>query len=148
MAVVENASLSMKSGAVSAKPALTARGGPRTVGAAPCAAGEAAHDAVLERAMRLIDPEIARSFTPEQRRAVRTMLDLRFATEHLVDVRRGFSLAGRRYFLALLLGRERRRLSRGRASGLSGWLQDHALLLLASGGLLVIGFLLAALLRA
>ena len=106
-----------------------------------------ARDAVLERALRMVDPEVAESFTPEQRRAIRTMLDLRRATQSLVDVRQGFTLGGRRYFLSLLFGRERRRFERRRPGGLHGWLRDHGLTLIASALALALVFLVAAALR-
>lgn len=128
-------------------PAGAGRSAPPALRAAPCGGEGERLDGVLERALRPLDPEVARSFSPEQRRAIRTMLDLRSGTEPLLDLRRGVSLGGRRYFLTLMLGRERRRLSRAKVGGLLGGLRHHARLLLASGCALAAIFAVAAALR-
>lgn len=140
MAAVEQAGIAMT-------PARAGWSAPAPLRAAPCGGDRERHDGVLERALRPLDPEVARSFSPEQRRAIRTMLDLRNGTEQLVDLRRGVSLGGRRYFLTLMLGRERRRLSRAKAGGLLAGLQHHGLLLVASAGVLAAIFAVAAVLR-
>ena len=104
-------------------------------------------DRCLDRAMRLIDPAVASSFTPEQRRAIRTMLDLRRDRRLMLDLRGGFDLAGRRYFLSLMGGHERRRGPRRASHPLSDWLRG-TLPLLAIGGLVLVAlFALAAGLR-
>ena len=140
MAIVEQAEITLDPAAVQ-KPVAD------SLSSRNSTADDDGRDVVLERALRMLDPEVARSFTSEQRRAIRTMLDLRFATEHLIDLRRGFNVSGRRYFLAFLLGRERRRLRRSKSEGVAGWLQDHATLLIAGAALLTVVFCIAALLR-
>ena len=113
---------------------------------APLGTGDAG-DRRLDRAMRMIDPAVAGSFTPEQRRAIRIMLGLRGDRRLLFDLRGGFELAGRRYFLTLLGGHERRRRRGGESSGLRGWLANNLLTLILGGLLLGMLFLLAASLR-
>ncbi len=52
--------------------------------------------------------EVADSFTPEQLDAVQRAFGMRYVQSHAVDVRRGVRLLGRRFYVVLLVGRERR----------------------------------------
>lgn len=113
---------------------------------APLGTGDE-RDRRLDRAMRMIDPAVAGSFTPEQRRAIRTMLGLRGDRRLLFDLRGGFELAGRRYFLTLLGGHERRTAAARPSDGLQRWLRDNLLTMILGGLLLGMLFLLAASLR-
>ena len=64
---------------------------------------------------RMIDPAVAASFTKEQRIALRTMFGGRGATRHPVDIRCTFPLGWRRFYLVLLIGRDRRKFIRAMA---------------------------------
>ena len=106
-----------------------------------------ARDAILERTLRMVDPEVAASFTDEQRRAIRTILDLRQSTRSLIDLRHGFRLGERRFYVSLLFGCERRRLERGSPSALRAWLGEHGTTLIASAFALAVAFVIASILR-
>ena len=106
-----------------------------------------ARDAILERTLRMVDPAVAASFTEEQRRAIRTILDLRQSTRSLVDLRHGFRLGERRFYMSVLFGCERRRLERGRPSALRTWFSEHGTTLIASVFALSVAFVIASLLR-
>ena len=122
------------------------RSGVAPIKRAPLGRGDA-RDRCLNRAMRLIDPAVAASFSPAQRRAIRTMLDLRRDRRLMLDLRGGFDLAGRRYFFSVMGGHERRSGARRHASPVSGLLR-RALPSLAIGAILLLGaFALAAGLR-
>lgn len=71
-----------------------------------------AGDAVLDHYLKRVDPEVAASFTDEQRAAIKTMLGARGIAKHWVEVRRSLPLGRRRFYLVFLLGAERRSLSR------------------------------------
>ena len=67
---------------------------------------------LLNHYLRRIDPQVASSFTAPQRQALKTILGLRGASNHAVEVRRSFGFGRSRYYLVFLLGRERRTLAR------------------------------------
>lgn len=69
-------------------------------------------DSFFEHYFRRIDPQVAASFTEEQRRAIRTMFGSRGIARHAVDFRRSFRLGRRRFYLVVLAGRERRSIER------------------------------------
>ncbi len=64
-----------------------------------------------------IDRATADSFTPDQRAALKLMFAGRGPGRHWIDVRRSLPLFGRRIYLVLLMGRERRTLERLRREG-------------------------------
>jgi hypothetical protein len=66
---------------------------------------------------RRIDPRIADSFTAEQRAALKLMFAGRAPGRHLIDVRRSLPWFGKRMYLVLLFGRERRTTERLRREG-------------------------------
>ena len=103
-------------------------------------------DAFLAHYFRRIDPAVAASFTKEQRRALRTMFGDRGATRHAVDVRCTFPIGWRRFYLVLLLGRDRRRVIRPR-NGLPGDLGDWLAYLVMSLGLLGALFVLLSVVK-
>lgn len=63
---------------------------------------------LLDQMLRQLAPSVAASFTDEQRRVLKSLLDSRRATRHPLDIRRAFSLGRNRYYMVFLLGRERR----------------------------------------
>jgi len=82
----------------------------RAPGQDPSAAGE---DPFIEHYFKRLDPEIAASFTPAQRDAIRVMFGARGIARHAVELRRSIPfLGGRRFYLVFLMGRERRGLAR------------------------------------
>lgn len=103
-------------------------------------------DRRLERALRLIDPAVAGSFTPAQRQAIRIMLGLRRDRCLVADVSGGYTFNGRRYFLSLLCGHERRTTTH-RREGFKGWLRENVLTLAFGGLLLALLFGMALFLR-
>ncbi len=84
----------------------------RSSGSEPSAAGGAVSDAFLDHYLRRIDPEVAASFTEEQREAIKLMLGARQLARHLVELRRSIPIAGKRFYVVLLFGRERRQFQR------------------------------------
>lgn len=90
-------------------------------------------DNALDTYLKRIDPKVAASFTAPQRQAIRTMLGTRGTRRHAIDLRRSFALGRSRYYLVMLLGRERRslaRLHRERFSSGMGLLRYFGLALL------------------
>jgi hypothetical protein len=51
--------------------------------------------------------DVADSFTPDQLAAVQRAFGMRYVPEHAVDLRRSVGLLGRRFYVVLLMGRER-----------------------------------------
>ncbi len=111
-------------------------------------ARNASDRAFLEHYFRRLDPEVAASFSAEQRDAMATMFGARGIARHAVEVRRSVPFpGGRRLYLVFLLGRERRAISRlynqgmvsGRFNvvfylGLGALFLLPVLILLAAGG--------------
>jgi hypothetical protein len=50
---------------------------------------------------------VADSFTPAQLDAVQRAFGMRYARSHAIDLRRSVGLLGRRFYVVLLVGRER-----------------------------------------
>ena len=109
-------------------------------------AGRPTDDEFLAHYFRRIDPAVAASFTKEQRHAMRTMFGDRGAARHPVDVRCTFPLGWRRFYLVLLLGRDRRRTIRPR-NGLPGDMGDWLAYMVLSLGLLAALFMLLSLIK-
>lgn len=63
---------------------------------------------VLAHYFKRIDPDVAASFTREQREALKTMLGARGIAHHSLEVRRRLRLGKRRFYLVFLLGKENR----------------------------------------
>ncbi len=82
-------------------------------------ARNASNRAFLDHYFRRLDPEVAASFSAEQRDAIATMFGARGIARHAVEVRRSIPFpGGRRLYLVFLLGRERRTISRLYSQGL------------------------------
>ncbi|MEM7226759.1 MAG: hypothetical protein AAF495_27555 [Pseudomonadota bacterium] len=75
------------------------------------------HDLFLDHYLKRIDPQVAASFSEAQIAALKDMLGYRVAEHHAVDFRPTLTLGRRRYYMVLLMGRDRRVLTR--ADG--GW---------------------------
>ncbi len=65
------------------------------------------HSRFIGRFLGGLPQDVADSFTPEQLAAVERAFGMRYAPGHAVDVRRSIGVLGRRFYLVLLLGRER-----------------------------------------
>src|SRR3546814_3400382 len=72
----------------------------------------AERDPFLDHYFRRIDPRVAASFSPEQRDAIKAMFGARGVARHTVEIRRSLPIGRGRYYLVLLLGRERRTVGR------------------------------------
>ncbi len=76
-------------------------------------ARNASERAFLDHYFRRLDPEVAASFSAEQRDAIAAMFGARGFARHAVEVRRSVPFPGGwRLYLVFLLGRERRTISR------------------------------------
>ena len=69
-------------------------------------------DPFIEHYFKRIDPRLAASFTAEQCAAIKEMFGARGVAKHAVEVRRSVPVGRQRYYLVLLLGRERRAFDR------------------------------------
>ncbi|MGD1879083.1 MAG: hypothetical protein ACFB13_16470 [Kiloniellaceae bacterium] len=69
-------------------------------------------DAFLDHYFKRIDPDVAASFTEDQCEAIKAMFGARGIVKHSVEVRRSLPIGRGRYYLVLLLGRERRTFGR------------------------------------
>lgn len=69
-------------------------------------------DPFLDHYFKRIDPRVATSFSPEQCEAIKTMFGARGIARHSVEIRRSLPIGRGRYYLVLLLGRERRTFGR------------------------------------
>ncbi len=78
----------------------------------PLEQSTAPRDPFIDHYFKRIDPQTAASFTVEQREAIKTMFGGRGIAKHTVEVRRSLPIRRRRYYLVLLLGRERRTFGR------------------------------------
>lgn len=75
-------------------------------------AAATARDPFLDHYFKRIDPRIAASFSPEQCDAIKAMFGARGMAQHAVEIRRSLPIGRGRYYLVLLLGRERRTFHR------------------------------------
>ena len=72
-----------------------------------------------------LDPEVAESFSEEQKRAIWTMFGGRGIAKHAVEFRRSLPLpCGRRFYTVFLCGREHRGFTRLHGHGKSSRLTD------------------------
>ena len=72
---------------------------------------------VLQRYLKRLEPEVAESFTSEQREAIKTMLGAREVARHVVEIRRSIPFGRKRFYTVLLIGRDQRSLRRLRRAG-------------------------------
>ena len=74
-------------------------------------------DAILKHYFKRLDPQIAASFTEDQREALKSLLGARGMTRHSIEIRRRLRFGKRRFYLVFLMGddsRSRNRLVRSR----------------------------------
>ena len=65
------------------------------------------HNRFIGRFLGGMPRDVADSFTPEQLAAVQRAFGMRYAAPHDVDLRRSVGVLGRRFYVVLLMGRER-----------------------------------------
>ena len=69
--------------------------------------------AFLDHYFKRLDPELANSFSEEQKRAIWTPFGGRGTAKHAVELRRALPLpGGRRFYMVFLCGREQRGITR------------------------------------
>ncbi len=72
----------------------------------------------LDHYFKRLDPEVAASFSDEQKRAIHTMFGGRGITRHAVEIRRSLPLPGGwRFYTVFLCGREQRGITRLHGQG-------------------------------
>jgi hypothetical protein len=74
-------------------------------------------DTFLNHYFKRLSPEVAASFTPDQRDAIMIMFGAREVASHTIEVRRSIPLGRRRFYLVLLMGPERRHFVRLHSQG-------------------------------
>ncbi len=78
-------------------------------------------DLFIKHYFERISPEVAATFTDEQKHAIKLMFGARGYAKHPVEVRRSIPFGRNRFYLIFLLGREKRAYDRlkteGQASG-------------------------------
>ncbi len=84
------------------------------------------NDPFLEHYFKRIDPSVAGSFNDEQRAAIKAMFGARGIARHSFEVRRTLPIFWRRYYLVVLMGRERRDISRLFGGGVVSFLFELA----------------------
>lgn len=75
-------------------------------------------DRFLDHYFKRLDPEVADSFSEEQREAIKVMFGARGIARHTVEVRRSIPWGSARFYLVFLLGPERRSFSRVYSQGM------------------------------
>ncbi len=69
--------------------------------------------AFLDHYLKRLDPEVANSFSEEQKRAIWTLFGARGIAKHAIEVRRSLPLPGRqRFYMVFLCGCEQRGITR------------------------------------
>jgi len=92
-------------------------------------------DSFLDAYLRRLDPDIARSFTPEQLRAIKTLFRSRGFPRQLLSLRQSFAFGRRRYFFSMHFGPERRNRSLWRNPSLGELMTGYGM---AFGAVLVL----------
>ncbi len=79
----------------------------------------------LDHYFKRLDPEVAESFSEEQKRAIETMFGGRGIAKHAVERRHSLPLpGGRRFYMVFLCGREQRGITRLHGRGESSRIVD------------------------
>jgi len=83
----------------------------------PAAQQPAAQDPFIDHYFRRIDPNLAATFTAEQREAIKTMFGARGIARHTIELRRSIPIGRKRFYIVFLFGHERRTFSRLHSDG-------------------------------
>ena len=79
----------------------------------------------LDHYLKRLDPQVADSFSEEQKRAIWTLFGARGIANHAVELRRALPLpGGRRFYVVFLCGREQRGIARLHGHGESSRVVD------------------------
>ena len=81
------------------------------------ARSENAESTFLSHYFKRLSPEVAASFTEEQRDAIMIMFGAREITNHTIEIRHSIPFARRRFYLIFLMGPERRSFIRLHGQG-------------------------------
>lgn len=81
--------------------------------------GKIPKESFLSHYFKRLNPEVAASFTPDQRDAIMTMFGAREIAKHSIEVRRSISFGRRRFYLVFLMGPEQRHFVRLHGQGAS-----------------------------
>ena len=93
-------------------------------------------ESFLNHYLKRLNPEVAASFTPEQRDAIMIMFGAREIASHSIEVRRSIPFGRRRLYLVFLMGPERRGFVRLHSQGVVSR-QFNILFYLGAGALLL-----------
>ena len=74
----------------------------------PDNASQYSSNAFIDRFLNGMPRALADSFSAEQLQAVQRAFGMRYAQLHSIDLRRSIGLHGRKFYVVLLVGRERR----------------------------------------
>jgi len=102
------------------------------------------NDSFLNHYFKRLHPEVAASFTPEQRDAIMAMFGAREIANHALEVRRSISFGRRRFYLVFLMGPEQRHFTRLHSQGATS--QARGPLFYLGAGALLLAPVLALLL--
>ncbi|HEY5597343.1 MAG TPA: hypothetical protein VIK47_00940 [Kiloniellales bacterium] len=75
-------------------------------------AAETSKESFLDHYFKRLNPEVAATFTEEQRDAIAVMFGAREIANHSIEIRRSIPFGRRRFYLVLLMGPERRNFIR------------------------------------
>ncbi len=100
-------------------------------------------ESFLNHYLKRLNPEVAASFTAEQRDAIMTMFGARGITNHTIEVRRSFPVGRRRFYLVFLMGPEQRQFVRLHGQGAAS--QRFGILFYLGAGALLLAPVLALL---
>ena len=101
-------------------------------------------DLFIKHYFERISPEVAATFTDEQKHAIKLMFGARGYAKHPVEIRRSIPFGRNRFYLIFLLGRERRAYDRLKTEGQASGYVAYAL---ASAFWLAPAIMLAAILH-
>jgi hypothetical protein len=74
-------------------------------------------ESFLNHYFKRLSPEVAASFTPDQRDAIMIMFGAREVANHSIEIRRSIPFGWRRFYLVFLMGPERRHFVRLHSQG-------------------------------
>ncbi|WP_417455063.1 hypothetical protein [Kiloniella sp.] len=88
---------------------------------------DSSEDPFIKHYFSRIDPDIAASFSNDQKHAIKQMFGARGYAKHPVEVRRSIPFGKHRFYLIFLLGRERRAYERLKSEGQAAGYITYAL---------------------
>jgi hypothetical protein len=108
--------------------------------------GKTSQESFLNHYFKRLNPDVAATFTPQQRDAIMAMFGARGIAKHTLEVRRSIPFGRRRFYLVFLMGPEQRQFVRLHGQGATSpafnvlfYLGAGALILAPILGLLLYG---------